>query len=39
MFRVSAAHHQEVTCMYVANGTSKMAVSEPGWSGTDVHAT
>jgi hypothetical protein len=29
MFRGSTAHHQEVRCMYVANGTSKMPVSEP----------
>jgi hypothetical protein len=36
MFRASTAHHQEVRCMYVANGTSKMAVSRPGWSGTAV---
>jgi hypothetical protein len=27
MFRASTAHHQEVRCMYVANGTSKMTVS------------
>jgi hypothetical protein len=31
MFRASTADHQEVTCMYVANGTSKMTVSDPGW--------
>jgi hypothetical protein len=24
----STAHHQEIRCMYVANGTSKMTVSE-----------
>jgi hypothetical protein len=34
MFQASTAHHQEVRCIYVANGTSKMAVSEPGWNGT-----
>jgi hypothetical protein len=28
MFRASTAHQQEVRCMYVANGTSKMTVSE-----------
>jgi hypothetical protein len=28
MFRASTGHHQEVRCMYVANGTSKMTVSE-----------
>jgi hypothetical protein len=28
MFRASIAHHQEVRCMYVANGTSKASVSE-----------
>jgi hypothetical protein len=30
MFRALTAHHQEVRCMYVANGTSKMTASEPG---------
>jgi hypothetical protein len=30
MFRASTAHHQEVSCIYVANGTSK---GEPGWNG------
>jgi hypothetical protein len=34
MFRVSTAHHQEVRCIYVANGTSKMTIIEPGWNGT-----
>jgi hypothetical protein len=34
MFRASTAYLQEVRCMYVANGTSKMTVSEPGWNGT-----
>jgi hypothetical protein len=24
MFQASTAHHQEVRCMYVADGTSKM---------------
>jgi hypothetical protein len=28
MFRASKAHHQEVNCMYVAKGTSKMTVNE-----------
>jgi hypothetical protein len=28
MFRLSTAHHQEVRCVYVANGTYKMTVSE-----------
>jgi hypothetical protein len=28
MFRASTAHYQEVRCMYVANGTSNMTVSE-----------
>jgi hypothetical protein len=28
MFRASTAHHQEVRCMYVTNGTSKMTVSK-----------
>jgi hypothetical protein len=28
MFRASTAHHQEIRCMYVANGTSKMIVNE-----------
>jgi hypothetical protein len=28
MFRASTAHYQEVRCVYVANGTSKMTVSE-----------
>jgi hypothetical protein len=33
MFQESAAHHQEASvCMYIANGTSKMTVSEPGWN-------
>jgi hypothetical protein len=36
MFRASRAHHQEVRCMYVANGTPKMTVSGPGWSGTQA---
>jgi F0F1-type ATP synthase alpha subunit len=27
MFRASTAHHQEVKCVYVAKGTSKMTVS------------
>jgi hypothetical protein len=30
MFRASTAHHQELRCMYVANGKSKMVVNEPG---------
>jgi hypothetical protein len=30
MFQASTAHHQEVRCMYVANGTSEMTVSGPG---------
>jgi hypothetical protein len=30
MFRASTDLHQEVRCMYVANGTSKMTASEPG---------
>jgi hypothetical protein len=30
MFRASTSHNQEVRYMYVANGTSKMTVSEPG---------
>jgi hypothetical protein len=29
MFRALTAHHQEVRCVYVANDTSKMTVSEP----------
>jgi hypothetical protein len=35
MFRVSTTHHQEVRCTstYLANGTSKMTVGEPGWKG------
>jgi hypothetical protein len=33
MCRASTAHHQEVRGMYLANGTSKMNVSERGWSG------
>jgi hypothetical protein len=36
MFRASIAYHQEVRCMYVANGTSKMTVSEPGWNGIQL---
>jgi hypothetical protein len=32
MFRASTAHHQEVRCVYVANGTSKMTVSLPARS-------
>jgi hypothetical protein len=27
MFRASAAHHQEVWCIYVVNGTPEMTVS------------
>jgi hypothetical protein len=27
MFRAATALHQEVECIYVANGTSKMTVS------------
>jgi hypothetical protein len=30
MFRASTVYHQEVRCMYVANGTSKMTINEPG---------
>jgi hypothetical protein len=30
MFQASTAHHQEVRCKYVANGTSKMTDTEPG---------
>jgi hypothetical protein len=30
MFWASTAHHQEVRCMYVANGTSEMIVRELG---------
>jgi hypothetical protein len=33
MFRASTEHNQELRCMYMANGTSKMTVSEPGWNG------
>jgi hypothetical protein len=33
MFRASTAHHQEVKCMYVANGTAKMTVSKLGLNG------
>jgi hypothetical protein len=36
---VSAAHHQEVECIYVANGTcytSELTVSGPGWNGTPI---
>jgi hypothetical protein len=29
MFRASTAHHQEVRCMYVGFGSSKMSVSTP----------
>jgi NADPH:quinone reductase-like Zn-dependent oxidoreductase len=29
MFWVSAAHHEEASCMYVANGTSKITDGEP----------
>jgi hypothetical protein len=35
---ISAAHHQEVECIYVASATgytSKLTVSGPGWNGTD----
>jgi hypothetical protein len=39
MFRASIAHHQEIRCTYVVNGTSKMTVSEPGWSGSGVVVT
>jgi hypothetical protein len=35
MFQASTACHQEVR-RYVANGTSKMTVSEPGRNGTSV---
>jgi hypothetical protein len=38
MFRASTAHHQEVRCMYVANGTSKMTVSELTFA-TYIHLT
>jgi hypothetical protein len=37
MFRASTAHHQEVRCMSVANGTSKMTVSEPRVVILEVH--
>jgi hypothetical protein len=37
MFRTSTANHQEVRCMYVANGTSKMTASERGWNGIPFH--
>jgi hypothetical protein len=30
MFRASTAYHQEVKCIDVANGTSKLTVSGPG---------
>jgi hypothetical protein len=32
---VSTAHHQEVECIYMANGTftAKLTVSGPGWNG------
>jgi hypothetical protein len=29
MFRASTSYHQDVSCMYVTNGTYKMTVSEP----------
>jgi oxalate decarboxylase/phosphoglucose isomerase-like protein (cupin superfamily) len=34
MFRALTVHHEEVRCIYVANGTSRMTVSEPGRNGT-----
>jgi hypothetical protein len=36
MFRASTAHHQEIRCNYVANGTSWKTVSGPGWSGAEL---
>jgi hypothetical protein len=36
MFRAPTAHHQEVRCTYVVNGTSKMAVSKSGWNWINV---
>jgi hypothetical protein len=36
---VSAAHHQEAECIYVANGacyTSELTVSGPGWNGVPL---
>jgi hypothetical protein len=36
MFQESTAHHQEVSCKYVTNGTSKMIISKAGL--TDVNS-
>jgi hypothetical protein len=29
MFRASTAHHHDIRCVYMVNGTSKMTVSQP----------
>jgi hypothetical protein len=39
MFWASTALHQEVRCMYVANGTSKMTLSEPGLADSHLRST
>jgi hypothetical protein len=36
MFRASTFHHQEVSCIYVANDTSKITVSDSRQS-SDSH--
>jgi dihydroxyacetone kinase-like predicted kinase len=36
MFRASTAHHQEVSCVYVANGTYTMTVIDTGDSLTII---
>jgi hypothetical protein len=38
MFRTSTAHHQEVRCMYVANDTSKITVSESEFADTNLRS-
>jgi hypothetical protein len=37
MFRESTVRHQEVRCVYVANGTSKMTVGVPECNGLPFH--
>jgi hypothetical protein len=39
MFLASTAHHQEVSCTYVANGTSMMTTREPRWNSMEYHFT
>jgi hypothetical protein len=37
MFQASTTPHLKVRWMYVANDTSKMIISKPGWNGISLY--